>query len=574
MAWAAALIGGWMAKEGADDANKQNAKGGWTDMTTENRPSDQSAGYRNWAMEKAYGILNPSDPTPAWKKPYNNGTPGNRPGAGGASGAGANGDTGPTDPAPTGVLYGAQVPTAALKPGKKGKGGVAAPTKPGKAGKASSGTAAAGDGKWTGTSGNTSHIVDQAIAQADKGNKLYGEAEDYISGTLGGDDRNAYRTETAGMIRDMDDPDLKRLKDLLFTDYEGSRDDYKGTGGRGGGTGPVIYRGTASTPGSGSTATGGYRTQAARDAAAAAEGPVGVVDDLQGILEGQGAPQAVKDIIAKRNEEEWNKRIAEKMGLYVGNGNMGSSNWTQALGDVNTISARELGDSLTTADYGLYQHGLDTGAAYDMAHLDRASRERMAAEDRAASAAASAGASGAAYGMAQLEAKNRMDLARLDALGSAVGMGQRQGEFKTSAMGSLADLYSQDQRFSLGATPDITGLGMRDWTAAGQLSLGSDQNRNSFDIGKRNADAARAGVNATNQRLAFDRERYQHDVPFMDLSRYMDIINSSDRGGSSRTYGQTPSGLGSINSGMAAVGGAAAGWSLGNSFQQTYGGGK
>lgn len=167
-----------------------------------------------------------------------------------------------------------------------------------------------------------------------------------------------------------------------------------------------------------------------------------------------------------------------------------------------------------------------------------------------------------------------MDLARLDALSGAVGMGQRQNEFKTSAMGSLADLYSQDQRFSLGATPDITGLGMRDWTAAGQLSLGADQNRNQFDIGKRNADAARAGVNAQNQRLSFDRQRWEHDVPFMDLSRYMDIINASDRGGSSRTFGQTPSGLGSINSGMAALGGAAAGWSLGNSFQQTYGGGK
>lgn len=547
MAWLGAIAGAWVAKEGADKANAQNAKGGWTDVTTTTSPSDQSAGYRNWAMQQAYGILNPNDPTPAWKGPYNNGSPGNRPGEGPAGSGGPNPGGNP-DP---NVVY-ANGKTVIPKPtGKGGKGGKnpTDPLKPGKPGQAP-------DGKWTGQSDQTRTVVDAAVKQAQKGNPLYGEAEGFISDTLAGQDRNGYRTETADMVRGMDDPDIRRLKDMLFQDVEGSRP--RGGGATGGG--PKVHYGTVNSA---------YASNPTYTPSPT-EGPVGVVDDIKALLAGQGAPQNVKDAIARRNEEEWNKRIADKMGLYVGNGNMGSSNWTQALGDVNTTSARELGDSLAMADYGLYQHGLDLGTGYDTAYLDRNSREKIASEDRAQSAANSSNAAGASAAAL----KGQMDLARLDALQNAVGMGQRQNEFRSSAMGSLADLFGQDQRFALGATPDITGLGMRDWTAAGQLSLGSDQNRNSFDIGKRNADAARAGVNATNQRLAFDQQRYQHDVPFMDLSRYMDIVNASDRGGTSRTFGQTPSGLGSINSGAAAVGGAAAGWSLGNAYQQTYGSGK
>ncbi len=548
MAWLAAIAGAYMSKKGADDANKQNAKGGWTDVTTQTSPSDQSAGYRNWAMQQAYGILNPADPTPAWKKPYNNGSPGNRPGEGPAGSGGPNPGGNPD----SNVVY-ANGKTVIPKPtGKGGKGGKnpTDPLKPGKPGQS------AGSGKWTGQSDQTRTVVDAAVKQAQKGNPLYGEAEGFISDTLAGQDRNGYRTETAGMVREMDDPDIRRLKDMLFADVEGSRP----RGGAATGGGPKVHYGTVN---SAYTSNPTYTPSPT-------EGPVGVVDDIKALLAGQGAPQNVKDAIARRNEEEWNKRIADKMGLYVGNGNMGSSNWTQALGDVNTTSARELGDSLAMADYGLYQHGLDLGTGYDTAYLDRNSREKIASEDRAQSAANSSNAAGASAAAL----KGQMDLARLDALQNAVGMGQRQNEFRSSAMGSLADLYGQDQRFALGATPDITGLGMRDWTAAGQLSLGSDQNRNQFDASKRSADAARAGVNATNQRLAFDQQRYQHDVPFMDLSRYLDIINASDRGGTSRTFGQTPSGLGSINSGAAAVGGAAAGWSLGNAYQQTYGSGK
>lgn len=542
MAWLGAVAGAYFAKKGADDANKQNAKGGWTDVTTTTSPSDQSAGYRNWAMQQAYSILNPNDPTPAWQKPYNNGSPGNRPGEGRAR----DGTPNPGgNPDPT-VVY-ANGKTTIPKPTGKGGKNPADPLKPGKPGQ----SPGSGSGKWTGQSDQTRTVVDAAIQQAQKGNPLYGEAEGFISDTLAGKDRNGYRTETADMVRGMDDPDIRRLKDMLFQDVEGSRP----RGGAGADDRKVHYGTVSSAYTSNPTYT-----------PSPTEGPVGVVDDIKALLAGQGAPQNVKDAIARRNEEEWNKRIADKMGLYVGNGNMGSSNWTQALGDVNTTSARELGDSLAMADYNLYQHGLDLGTGYDTAYLDRNSREKIAAEDRAQSAANSSNAAGAAAA----ELRGRMDLARLDALQNAVGMGQRQNEFRTSAMGSLADLYSQDQRFALGATPDITGLGMRDWTAAGQLSLGADQNRNSYTVGKLNADAARAGVNATNQRLAFDKERYQHDVPFMDLSRYMDIINASDRGGTSRTFGQTPSGVGAINSGMAALGGASAGYNLGNSFQQTY----
>lgn len=542
-AWIGALAGGVLSYMGAKEQNKAAGKGGWTDVTTESAPSKESAGYRDAAMRRAYDILNPGAPPPTYLAPGI-----------GPQGTGFRVSDPPASPTPTGN------PVAAPQTGGKWrKGGMTVP----KPSKPTTGTPAPKASAWNGSSPETQRAVEGALGQAEKGNRLYREAEDFISDTLGGQERNAYRSETADMLRGMDDADLRRFKDMLFEDVESGRPGQ-------GGTPPSFTYSTGglnSLPGMAPGTGGGSAPAASR------EGPVGVVDDLKALLEGRGAPQAVKDAIARRNEEEWNKRIAEKQALYIGNNNLGSSNWTSALGDVNTTSARELGDSLSMADYGLWQHGLDVGSQYDTDTLNREAQERMNAADNATSltgASMSAGASAAAQ---QADIDARMKLARLDALQGAVGMGQRQNEFRAQGMGSLADLYSQDQRFALGATPDITGLGMRDWTAAGQLSLGSDQGRNQWGIGKMQADAARAGVNATNRRLAFDQERYQHDLPMMDLSRYMDIINAADRGGSTRQFGQTPSNGYTVNPGLAALGGAASGYSLGQSFRDAYGGG-
>jgi hypothetical protein len=120
-------------------------------------------------------------------------------------------------------------------------------------------------------------------------------------------------------------------------------------------------------------------------------------------------------------------------------------------------------------------------------------------------------------------------------------------------------------------------MGQAGWLNAGGLSLGSDQARNTWQ-GNENqlrgtlagASVGRANVNLGRQQLAFDRERWSHDVPLTDIARYQGIVSAAydpfssqrdlgyDRRSQSPTY-VSPAGQ--------ALSGAAAGYYLGRDIK-------
>jgi hypothetical protein len=87
----------------------------------------------------------------------------------------------------------------------------------------------------------------------------------------------------------------------------------------------------------------------------------------------------------------------------------------------------------------------------------------------------------------------------------------------------LADLFGQDQRFSLAAIPELSGLDIRDLTAALGARLPYDQ------MGFQAAESA-AGRRQSNSRFAAQR-------PWDEARMYLDLINSASVGGGSGSTG-------------------------------------
>lgn len=372
------------------------------------------------------------------------------------------------------------------------------------------GGAAPGE-QFNGNSAGTRQIQQAMIDQAQRGNPLYGEAEDYISGTLGGEDRNGYRTETADMLRGLSNDDLRRFTDEL---WEGNM---PGSGGN------QRNGQTASEARSRGYGSGAYGTQAAALAAhqAQAASMVGVRDDLRGILDGGDTPgaQAMRDRIRRQGEEAYAEMAKDLRLRSVGSGMYGGTPYQQAESSALARSSMGITDAIAAQDYATYNNALGLGTQYDISAQDRAAQER---------ASANASASSGRAAEAGIASQERM--ARMGMLQNAIGMQLDTDKYRTSGMGSLADMFSQDQRHALSGVPDITGLGMRDWGAAGQFSLGADNARNDFTSSQNSRAVGMAGVGLGRQQLAFDRERFYD--PLARLGQYTDIVN-----GASGAYG-------------------------------------
>ena len=158
----------------------------------------------------------------------------------------------------------------------------------------------------------------------------------------------------------------------------------------------------------------------------------------------------------------------------------------------------------------------------------------------------------------------------MEALGNAIGMGQNMQQFRASGMGSLAEGFSGDQRNALNASPDIATMGQSGWLNAGGLSLGSDQARNAWQGNANQLRSAQISGGLGRAQLAFDRERWAHDVPLNDVARYQSIVSAAyDPFSSQRDLGydrrnQSPS---YTNPAGAAISGAAAGYYLGRDIR-------
>jgi len=525
-----AVIGGIASERSSSKAAKASKNAGKVDIYHENTPWGPSVQNRTDLMNRATQLGMQDQPTfDSWLTGK---------GGGGVAGGAARGK------APAGMRYNAagklvkqRNPAAGAGGGGGGAGKPAAPA-------------------FNGVSPETDQIRKSMIDKAEQGNPLYGEAEGFIGDTLGGTDRNAYRGETFDALRDVNDPDLDRYKEYLFSQLSGG-----GAGGFGGGGG-AYYRG-----GGGGGAGGG-----------GGEGPVGAAGYIKKMLDEEygSNPFMDKAIAAALEDEQRAFRQGVIPGLnseYAGSGRFGGGMYAQALAQAGGEQARQLANTSIAArsqDYDAWQ-------ARRMAALGYGTQIDLNAADNAAASSAAGAGAGAQQAALDLERQQML----IGALGGAVGEGVGLRQFGLGGMGDLAKSFSADQQFALGSTPDITGLSMRDWDAAGGLSLGADENRNQYTLGMKDigarASAARQAQNLANRQFQFDVFRDERNSPLALTGGAGDIVNALTGGyGTQWEHGfdaraQSPY-LGSR--GGETMSGALGGAVAGGQLASLYGGGR
>lgn len=479
-----AAASAYAANRQAAGARNAARGAGSVDITHEQTPWGPSVDPRQRLMDRATDLGMQNRPTfNEW-------------GGGGGQGAPAAATTpgGKKPPPPAGMRY--QGGRLVRATGNQGGGAGAAAPKP---------------AAFNGTSSQTNTIRDAMIGNAQADHPLYGTAEDFVGNTLRGEDQDPYRRETFDSLRDVNDPDLARYKDYLFQQLQG-----------GGGAG-------------GPAGANGARWAVASGGGGGGEGPVGAASYIKKMLDEQyGAnpflQQSIDDALDDEQRAFASTVIPGLNSQYAGSGSFGGSMYQQALAGAGEAQARGLAkesNSRRAADYNDWQgrrmNALQLGTEYDM-NSENASASRAGAGAGAASA------------------QSALDLQRqgmlIDALGGAVGEGVGLKKFGLGGMGDLANSFAASQQDALGAVPNVTGLSLRDWGAAGDLSLGADQNQSQYDLGRRGISAQAGAANAAN-RLA--RDRFNFDVyrdemggNLMQTGGAADIVNALTGG-----YGTT-----------------------------------
>ena len=191
-----AVAGAYGSNRSAAAARSGSRGAGSVDITHSSEPGLGSGNARQDIYGRARDIaVNPGPGFDAW-----NAARGSAPAAAKPGGGGGRGD----------VIY------QNGQAGVMGRGGKFQPVSAKAAARMAGGGAAAPAGgpaapaPFNGVTPQTNTIRDAMIANAQGGNPLYETAQDYTSGTLKGEDQNAYRAETFNALRDVDDPDLAR----------------------------------------------------------------------------------------------------------------------------------------------------------------------------------------------------------------------------------------------------------------------------------------------------------------------------------------------------------------------------
>lgn len=558
-AWVGAVVGGLASMYGAQESNRANRGAGEVDITRTTDPYQGSEIYRNAGAAAAYNQLqnlgyNTAPPpggagAPRPQTPFN-------PGGGGNPGAGAGNagdrETGPNIGGEAGTPPGR--PTKGAKPPAGYRYNAAGNLVKERGSGGGGGGGAAKPAGFQGQSPETAAAIANAsrVAADMEKSPVLGAAQDYTAGTLRGEDQNDYRRETADMLRG-EDSAYQRYLNALFESDTGLNT------GSGGSTRPSPAAGQVRAY-SAVAGPGGVMPAAPVEAG----GPTGAAAALKRILAGEEAPgsAAMWERTRRAADEAFNEQLRQRRLEAAGSG-MGGG--TPQLADEQYAMGRYgsgLADARALQEYELYRNALGLGTGYDTASLDRAAQERMnAANNATSSAGISAGAAAEANSLA-----SRERMARMGALGEAVGMG-------ISGMGNLGANFSEDQRFALGASPDINAMGQAGYLNAGGLSLGSDQARNQWQNSQNALRGQLAGVGVQRQALAFDRERYYREAPLRDIAQYSGIISGTfdpyasvresgfDRRNASPSY---------VNPGAAGLSGAAAGYAIGGDIYNSY----
>lgn len=352
---------------------------------------------------------------------------------------------------------------------------------------------------FTGMSDQTDAIRTSMMGLPDKNAGMNQTAQDYLTGTLKGRDQNSYRGEADAAAHDVSNQQLTgnrayqaALMRALGIDPNsgggGSSGGFsEGGGGNGGGSGGAYVQrgysgagGGAAGGGYGSSATG---TDAALRALVAGGKPAGW-DEMQ---------QNISDQVDARNAQTMRDLKAQG----VGSGNYGSDYYTQLAQGAVAQGDRQLADSLSAARFGAYQNALQQGTQYDVGMADVAARN----------AATSAGA-GAAYQANQ----NAYTLGLYGQLGNSVGMAQQGLQGTASDLGNLSSGFSSDQQNAAAGVNALAGSQRSDLVAAGDLSLGSDNARNSYISSQNQLKASLANTNmqrgVANAQLGWQQQQF------------------------------------------------------------------
>jgi hypothetical protein len=542
---AGAVIGAGVSYYGQSKSNKANSKAakdaGKVDITTTRTGDPRADPYREAGMNAAYNALFPGRPQPT---PATAGTPmGGPTGPGGAGGPYDDGDLGQYTPIASGSKG------KALPPGKRvnAKGKVVNVRNPATPGGGVT-TGGPAERKFDGMSQETADIRKEAMGLGDRNAAMYDEAESFATDTLRGDTRNPLigkATNAADLISE--DPGLAEYIATLKGNATGGgpRGRTGGGGGPGGANVRYSYSGGASgsTPGgkiSPATATG---TDAALKKLVAGENPAGW-DEMEAA-------------IARKVNEGRAGNIRELRARAVGSGFYGGDLYKDLESGAIAKGDQEMTDSLAAQRFGAYQNALGLGTQYDLGMAGIEASERSAGASAGASARANADA---------LASQER--LANLGMWGDALGMGQQGRSGRAAALGDLAGLTSEDQRFAFSGVNDLAGSRRGDIGVAGDISLGADSNRNAFRASENNLAGVRAGVNLGRAQLGFDKERFYD--PLSRTGAYADVLNGLYGGyGSERTVGQdqrAAGGGGYSSPWGAAMTGAALGGQIGSQY--------
>ncbi len=403
-------------------------------------------------------------------------------------------------------------------------------------------------------SASSTALAEDLRRRAEAGHPLYDDSTDYVSGVLHGDDTNGYRTEAADMYRNLSDPNLQRYIDMLFDgEMPGS-----GSGGGGGGYGGGGGGGFSYSRGGGE---------------AVDNAPVGVAKDLREILdgkylnEGNPAQQRMLDSLTRRIKDDFQSEVLPGINSeFSGASALGSNAFADAYRQASQGYTDALGDASTEVIYGDYNNRM--ADIMDATHTG-ASLDMNAADNATARANASSAAGASAYG-ADRAASTQAMLARLGALGDAMGLSTDLTKARAGGMAGLSELFSGDQRNALALTPELTGMDIRDLGTAFGATHGMDELSETARGRSASAGNARAALALQRQGMAFDQWRYLHEDPWNQLGNYGSLVDGmSDGYGLSRETGmdrRNASPMPFANVGSQALAGGLAGYSMGSNW--------
>lgn len=494
------------------------------DTTTTTSADPYTQPYRQGALDSAWGALTGQNPLSGGTAATIQGDPNARAAA----------------PARTGK---AQTWTNAKGQLMTLSGGKAVPATGGAA--PTGGGAAAGGGPPStlagklGQSASTSGIIGRMEGLPGQNAGMNSAAERYSTDLLEGRSSNPLLDPAQAAANNIgEDPRLSAFQDYLMGNLGVGG---AGGGGGGGGLTPTNFTGYYQGNGHGGTVQpASYASSTGVDAA------------LRKMIAGEDAPglaaqaAAIEAQVGRGRAEN----IKQLRARAVGSGFYGGDIYQQLEEGAVAQGDAQMAEQLAAARFGAFQNALGLGTQYDLGMAD------IGARDRATSASSASAADSLSV------ARRGQDLG---ALGNALQLGE-EGRFGTAqGLGNLASLFSSDQKAALGGINDLAASRRGDLSAAGALSLGSDQAQNQLREAGISANASRANVNA---QLGWAKQQFYD--PLSRLGQFNDIMNGAfGNTGSVHTEGtdtRAGGGAGYVSPFGAALGGAAIGGQYGAMF--------